>query len=204
MSWQQIFSSLGTAGAIGALVAYLVGRGQQRTSNKVAQLQAHTQLEVARSQAQAQIAAKRDEQLRQAIEESYGLLMDWLHDVEQLMDDLWALLCTEGQEARDSARKILDDWPWTTIKPPKETAHTRFYWSANVNELLREFSGQSSRLVNAGNRANHEKCGSDDWERLENPRGEFWNTKNDIRRIFVRIERIVREEMLVGSWTQDD
>lgn len=71
------------AGAIVAAIAALAaGSRRARADITIAHRQLEAQLQLAHQQHQDQLDAERDKQRRRKIDEAYGQLMLWLHDMQ--------------------------------------------------------------------------------------------------------------------------
>jgi hypothetical protein len=125
------------AGAmVGGLTAYAAGVHKSRADLRIAEMNLQTQLEIAEGQRQVQISIDRDRQNRQKVEEAYGNLMEWLFEIESTIEDISSGLFSDDEECLVKCMQSIDEWEWTTLKAPKYTAATRYFWSDSVHGLL--------------------------------------------------------------------
>lgn len=194
VSWMpQVLSSLGAAGGVSAVTSYLIGRRQNRTSLQVAHVQANTQADLAMTQR----VIEHDKFRRQKLEEAYGHLMLWLHDMESSINDLWDHLCNPGAEHQEAATKLLDDWPWEMLRPPRDAARMRYFWSAKVQDLIGNLNELSSGLLNGGWAANiHREATGEEKEKFRRGQTEFWEHRTKILKTMTDVRHAIRKELL--------
>jgi hypothetical protein len=145
----QLLAVLGTiAGAlVGGLTAYAAGVVKSRSDLRVAEWQVEAQLAISDGARQTQIAIDRDRQNRQKVEEAYGHLMEWLYDIEATIEEIYSGLFTDDEETLIRCVKLIDEWPWETLRAPRYTASIRYLWSAEVSERLGSFMGKSANFT---------------------------------------------------------
>lgn len=158
----QALPVLGTL--IGALIAgittYAAGARRAKTDLEIAERQTKTQVETARQQVESQLEAARqqarvtveaetEKHRREKLEEAYRHLMTWIDDVEQTVNDVWGGLFAKDPETQARTKHVLDQWPWETLRPAKEAAATQHYWSKEIRDLRRSFSGASAAFHSA-------------------------------------------------------
>jgi hypothetical protein len=112
MALTTLLPLLGTVAGtmIGGLLTYAADVRQKKIDLQLAERQAAVQLTLARNQIDGQVAAERDRQRQQKIEEAYGFLMEWLYDLEGVLDEVWFGVC-EQEDGDETARakEILDE-----------------------------------------------------------------------------------------------
>ncbi|MFC5186030.1 hypothetical protein [Actinomadura harenae] len=164
---------------------------------QVADVQARTQIELADRQFQAQRAIEEDKFCRQKLETAYEAVTEWLDGMERLIDEPWGHICADGPEHREAARKIVDDWPWETLRPPLAVSRLSYCWSEEVRELIYSLGGISSKLcfgasvANTNREAPKEKQG--DYRRAQS---EVWESRQDFQVKVAKTRRTIRKELL--------
>jgi gas vesicle protein len=130
--------------AIGALTGVLTVHVQSRTTRRVADMQARTQLQIAAAQHDMQVSVEISKRQRERKEEAYRTLMLWLDDIQVALEQVHSAVFSDNQEALRDALTIVDEWPWQTLRAPQYTAETRYLWSNAVDTGLREAFGISA------------------------------------------------------------
>jgi hypothetical protein len=120
---------------VGGLTAYAAGVHKSRADLRIAEMNLQTQLEIA--------AIDRDRQNRQKVEEAYGYLMEWLFEIQSTVEEIWSGLFSDDEEFLVKCMRSIDEWEWTTLKAPRYTAATRYFWSDSVHDLLGKLYGCS-------------------------------------------------------------
>lgn len=193
---------LGTLG--GAIVAGMMtlAASSRRTlaDREIARQQLETQLRLAQQQHKADLDAEREKQRRQKIDEAYGQLMVWLHEMQAKIDDVWVAVYSDDSELIERARHILYEWAFETLRPPKEAVPTQYYWSESVRRLLLEIGGVSEEFTSAANAAllpiNH--SAEEDTrlrEALQSTRGKVGTGRDRLNGVINHIHKTVRTEM---------
>lgn len=141
------------AGARRAKTDLEIAERQTKTQVETARQQVESQLEAARQQARATVEVETEKHRREKLEEAYGHLMTWIDELEQTVNDVWGGLFAEDAETQANIRRVLDQWPWETLRPPKEATATQHYWSKEISELRRSFSGASAAFHSAAGAA---------------------------------------------------
>lgn len=179
---------------IGGLLTYAAGVRQKKIDLQLAERQAAVQISLARDQIDGQIAAERDRQRQQKIEEAYGFLMEWLYDLEGVLDEVWSGVCEREKGAETAkAMEILDEWSWKTLRPPRNTAATQFYWSPEVVDLIEKFRGVSSDFHSSARVAlTYKESGSENIRRKQ----PVLEGRNRLLKIIQDLRDQVRGEML--------
>lgn len=201
-SYLQILSALGAGGVISAATTYVVGKRQQKTSLAVSRMQVSAQVQIAEKQFKAQLGVEHFKMRQERLEEAYSYLMAWLYDIESTIDDIWRHICSEGDDHREAVRKLLRDWPWETLRPPRDAAKMRYYWDPKVEDLLDRFSEESSPFYTHADVANMDinEATRKDRAQKEAVRQEYrievWRDRSVMRRTIRDIRNIIRDELL--------
>ncbi|GAA1672930.1 hypothetical protein [Fodinicola feengrottensis] len=193
MPTETLVAIIGVVGvAVGALLTHFTGMRQKNIDVALA-------VEMASKQVYGQMAAERDRQRQQKIEEAYGHLNEWLYELEEQLVHVWFGMTDGAAPATlTRAQHIIDQWPWESLRPPRKSAATQFYWSPAVWDLLRKFDGASSEFytnANIGLKFNAGKMEGDDTA-VQQYRSIVWPTRRQLLRIIKDIREQVREEML--------
>lgn len=147
--------------AIGALVTYAAAARQARASVATARVQFDAQLALAGRQFAAEQSSESRRSRQQRLETSYQELAAWLDTLDAAVEKVWDLVCSNAQGAYEQLRELCGDWPFTVLVPPKSAAFARCFWSAAVNELIKEFSQHSSGFVRSAGGARPEADGEE-------------------------------------------
>ncbi|NUS44587.1 MAG: hypothetical protein HOQ24_12980 [Mycobacteriaceae bacterium] len=205
--WTQLFPALtALAGTvIGGLVTLSAASKQAKASREVARQQFENQLVLAQHQLAAQLEAERGKQRRVKIDEAYGQLMLWMHDVRTLVDNIWVAIFSDDAAFVEETHKALIEWPFETLRPPREFAPAQFYWSDDVNELLIKFGGRSAEFVMNAKASLVHKIPSEghsfelDSEAIDIANGKVVAGHDALVCIVSRIRDVVKREMRDGK-----
>jgi YD repeat-containing protein len=182
---------------IGAIATF--ANGVRRSRDLERQARAHLASGI--EQQKILIYAEQVREQRKRIEESYAKLMSWLHDLERTIDEIWDGIYMTDNQGLTRVKHILDQWPWETLRVPRDLSFAEIYWSIEIRSLLRRFSGKSSRYV-LGTRmiieAKIESNVESDDDSMQQ-RTEMWDERGRLLGVIDEIRKQVRTELAPGS-----
>jgi hypothetical protein len=160
------WSAIGAAGGavLGALIGHRATTAKARADKRIAEMQAETQRDIAAQQLAAQRElAERQAELQMSIEaakrhserleEAYRPMMRWLDEIQATFEEVHEALFSDNQQDLARAMRIIDEWPFRTLRAPSYTAETGYLWSDAVWAKFGEFSGASVHWHSRASRA---------------------------------------------------
>ncbi|NYE46330.1 hypothetical protein HDA32_001450 [Spinactinospora alkalitolerans] len=209
MIFDQLISTLGAAGGISAIVAYLTSRIQRSATVESAQIAASAQLNSALHQLQSQSDLERQKVTQTEKQASFQALSVWLHDLEVMIDDIWAGLCGEDLSERENARRLIEEIPWEGRRLPREIVQRKYLWSSETRNLVGEIIGHLGTLYNTSKGAlvclDDERTispfyGKDERRvRLGECKSEVWQARSDFLSLREMVYSNLHDETFVPS-----
>ncbi|WP_157555428.1 hypothetical protein [Nocardia crassostreae] len=177
------------------IMTLAAGSRRARTDREIAHRQLEAQLRLAQQQHTAQLEIEREKQRRQEIDEAYGQLMVWLHEMQGRIDDIWIAVYSDEPDLIERVRNVLRDWPFGTLRPPREAAPTQYYWSSNVRKLVASLGGASFDLTSSATAVLNPRESPLADDHLASLRGRVGNSRDELTAMIIRIHEAVGREM---------
>lgn len=126
---------------------------QAETERDIAEQRLAAQRELDERQADLQISVEAAKRHSEQLEEAYRPMMRWLDEIQATLETVHEALFSENQQDLARAMKIVDEWPFQTLRAPSYTVETGYLWSDAVWAKFGEFSGASVHWHNRASRA---------------------------------------------------
>jgi hypothetical protein len=187
---------IGTLG--GVLVGSLVTFGAaKRVSAHPPAVTPAPPADTGEKQLRIQLEAEAKRRRLEKIDDSYGKLLGWLYELEVTTDGVRLATWSKKPDVIHRSLKVVEEWPWQTLRPPRYVASTQHYWSDDVRALVDSFYRDSApfissaliRLARLGRAAEHDRAEDD------RQAGNLDEAAAKLRKTFARIREQVRREL---------
>lgn len=128
---------------------------------------------------------------------AYGQLTGWLYELEIDVDGVHVALFSDNEKILRELRKKLDEWSWSTLRPPREVSASQHYWNNDVRDLMGEFYRKMHDFVSWSVRdlnkvlENTQDLTPDSYRASS----EFFAAKRELDLVLARIREEVRVEI---------
>ena len=180
---------------IGIVVGYFGAYHRSRRDIAALERHAESHFKLAHEQYAMQVKQTDLSQRRIKIQEAYDQLGRWLHSLERTIDEVWFGCATEDESTRKHAKRIVDEWPWETLKVPAEFYAAGFYWSSDIRELIRKFEGASAEFTIRAAVAIDEKDSHHERYEPGSRNGRVWESRSTLLSIIDDIREAARGDL---------
>lgn len=180
---------------VGLVAGYFGAYYRSRRDMLMLERQIDCHFKLAQQQYKLQIDQIDQGQRRVKVQEAYDQLGRWLHRLERTIDEVWFGCASQDKDVEQNARRIVEQWPWETLKLPAEFYSAGFYWSGDVRELIRKFERASVGFTTEAMLALNSKHKVGEQEAVHSETSRVWHCRSELLSIIDDIRATARADL---------